>query len=518
MFTRKTIIKKTMEVSGWTLFSRVLGIIREVLMVRFLGAGAISDAFLTAYKIPNSLRKIFAEGALSAAFVPTVVQYMHKKGREAVNGMMTLAFLFFEGIVLVLCFFGVYYARQIIELIAPGFSAEQIAYAVPYLQIVMPFIFFISSSALLAAPLQAVGHFFIWAFSPVLLNIVFIAGLAVSMFFGLSVEALCFFILFGGFLQLLAHLYFYTGNGFGFGRISRADMQAFAPMLARFGLGFMSMSVMEINLFIDTSFASLLPEGSLSLIYYANRFTNIPIGVLGVAFSSILLPHFSHICEQAPKRMGFWLVESAKLIAWVMIPATLIMSYFADDIFLTLFLSKKFTLVQAHEAGLLLIVFLSALFFFAFNKILLNVFYAHRIMWLPGVIAAGACVVNVLLNFAFIGPLQSTGLVLATVIATILQTILFVYFVHQQLDVRIYLLHFTRFLGRYALNLGAILLPAWIIYRAMHALIALLPGTAAHYLLHTVFFWLWAGPFILCVGALLIMTRKRFGIELFFID
>ena len=205
MFTRRSIIQKTLQVGKFTLLSRMLGLAREILLVRFLGASALSDAFITAFKVPNFFRKIFAEGALSAAFVPTLVQRVRKEGRAAVSGMIMLGFLIFEGMVLLLCAAIMWYAYFFVGLIAPGFSQEQIVSAALYLRIMMPFLFFISTSALLAGALQSVGHFLVPALGPALFNVVCITGLVVCLKFGLPVEWLCWFILAGGFVQTLVN-------------------------------------------------------------------------------------------------------------------------------------------------------------------------------------------------------------------------------------------------------------------------------------------------------------------------
>ena len=167
MLTRKSIMKKTAQVASSTLISRFLGVLREILTVRYMGASALSDAYITAFKVPNTLRRLFAEGALSAAFVPTVVQKIKAGGKQSVASMMTLGFLVFESMVLLICLLTILYADSFIALIAPGFSPEQIENSGLFLRILMPFLFFVSSSALLTGPLQAVGHFFIPAFGPV---------------------------------------------------------------------------------------------------------------------------------------------------------------------------------------------------------------------------------------------------------------------------------------------------------------------------------------------------------------
>ena len=156
---KKSILKKTVQFGGITLLSRVLGIIRDLLNVRFLGVGVISDAFITAFKIPHFLRRIFAEGALSVSFIPVFVKKIKNKELNNSNGLMSISFLFFEGIVFFLCLFVSLYPNLILKIIAPGFSAEQIGYAIPFLRILFPILFFISSSALFAGALNSINHF-----------------------------------------------------------------------------------------------------------------------------------------------------------------------------------------------------------------------------------------------------------------------------------------------------------------------------------------------------------------------
>ena len=150
ILSKQSILKKTVQVGGNTLVSRFLGLTREILLMRFLGVGVVADAFTAAFLIPNSLRKIFAEGALTAAFVPTFIKVHQKEGREKADALMSLAFLAFEGSVLLLCAIVMWKAEVAISIVAPGFSQEQVAATIPCLRILMPFIFFISSSALLS--------------------------------------------------------------------------------------------------------------------------------------------------------------------------------------------------------------------------------------------------------------------------------------------------------------------------------------------------------------------------------
>jgi len=479
---KRSIIKKTMQVGGSTLGSRVFGIIREVLMVRYLGSGAVADAFITAWKIPNSLRKIFAEGALSAAFIPTLVTLVKKGDREQASGLMTLGFLVFEGIVLALCAVVICCAPTVVWMMAPGFSAEQIARTVPYLQILMPFIFFISSSALLAGALQSVNHFFVPAVAPILLNIVFIGSLLICLRNALPVET-------------------------------------FRSVFAKFGNCLLSMSVMEVSLIIDTQFASGLSEGSIALINYANRFMGIPLGVFVTAFSTILLPHFSRVATYAPRRLSFYLLEATKLIFWVTTPMMFFMIFFSEDIFSTMFLSDKFPLEKVQQASTLLTLFVSGLFFFALNRIFLNLYYALHKTAVPAVISVVATVANICFNLLFITHLKAPGLALGTVLASMVQVALYAWYVYRYMGFTFYLQAFGRFVFRYStqliVTLGAFL---GLYYTGRYAIAQFVPDTIAHVLLHTLLFWCWVGPLCMLTFGMLYYFRQAFGVRLYFID
>lgn len=517
--SKTSILKKTVEVASSTLLSRILGIARELLSATYLGAGVVSDAFLTAFKIPNTLRKIFAEGALSAAFIPTLVHVVRQQNREQANSLMALSFVVFEGMVLLLCAVAMWQADFIIHLIAPGFSPEKVAIAVPLLRILMPLIFFLSSSALLAGALQSVGHFFVPAFSPVLLNIVFIAGLLICWLNNLPVTYLCFFILFGGFVQCVGHIIAYYRLGFGFGPFTRQAWADVGSVMSKFLLGSLSMSIVEINLFIDTSFASYLPEGSLSLIYYANRFMGIPLGVFAVAFSTILLPYFARISSYAPKRLSFYLLESSKLVIWVTLPVSLMMGFLAHKIFYTIFLSPKFTLLHVIEAGNILIAFVIGLFFFSINKILLNVYYALHSAFIPALVSVVATGVNVLLNYLLMDSLGAVGLALATTVSGIVQTIFFIIFLRWYFNFTFYGQAMLLFLGRYLVQLIVILAAACATYYGVYAIIQIgASATMQQFLLYGFGFWLWVGPLCALTAGLLFMTRRWFKVPLYFLD
>lgn len=517
--TKKLIIKKTVQMGAWTVLSRILGFVRTFLTVRYLGAGITSDAFLTAYKLPNSLRKIFAEGALTAAFVPTVVSLIKENKKDTINGLITISFVFFEGIVLALCLLVYIFAEPVIYIIAPGFRSERIAATIPLLKILIFFIFFISSSALLATVLQSAHHFTVPALASVVLNIVIIAGLALSIIYKLPVTYFCYVILIGGILQFLMHVYMYFKLNFSFGPVTRAVHSAFRVILKKFLPSFFSMSVMEINLFIDTMFASALPAGSLSLIDYGARFMQIPLGVFGVAFSTILLPHFSHVSTYAPRRLGFYLLESTKLIITLIIPATFLMVFFAHKIFTTLFMSTTIlSPAQVTEAQYIFIAFTIGLFFFSLNKILLAIYYAYHDTITPTIVSLVATVANILLNALFMFLWRAPGLALATTVSSGLQCLLFVWLLHRKFKLILYGKQFVLFMGRFTVGLFIFITILTCFYLLIKYSVQQLVSPWAYFLLESWGFWLWVGPTsgMLFVGFLLM--RKYMKIRLYFLD
>ena len=513
--------KKFLEVGSSTALSRIIGVFREKLMAHFVGATLGADAFFTAFKIPNTLRKVFAEGALSAAFIPTLVQRFRAEGKDAASRLMTLTFIIFEGIVLLLCALGIYKAAFIVSCIAPGWNAEKVALTVPLLQILMPFIFFISSSALFTGALQAVHHFFIPAFSPVLLNIVFVIALIVCLHFNLSLLVLCYSIIFGGFIQFLAHVIMYYKLGFGFPPINAKALKPFWHVCVKFLLCLPAVSIVELSLFVDTSFASYLPDGSIALIYYANRFMGIPMGVFAVALSTILLPHFSRISTYAPKRLSFYVLESTKLIFWVTVPATIIMMFFSQEIFVTIFMSKKFTMAHVLEGKNILIAYLIGLFFLSLNKILLNIYYAFQNMWFPATISIAAAITNGFLDYALVRIYNygATGLALATVASGIVQTILFIIGLKYYFNFTFYYASFFHFCAHYIAQLCIVLGIFFGIYQLLYYALNLCCSTTIAYLLfNTMFFWLWVGPLCIIIYICLYALRKQWPIPSYFLD
>ncbi|UNE34908.1 murein biosynthesis integral membrane protein MurJ [Vermiphilus pyriformis] len=516
--TKQSIISKAIHVGGSTLISRIFGTVREALMSRYLGASGLSDAFFLAFKIPNSARKMFAEGAVSAAFVPVYLQVSRTHGQKHADSLMSLSFIAFESMVVVFCGLVMWYAPSVVATLAPGFDAVQLAQAVPYVRIMMPFIFFISTSALFAGALQSVNHFLIPALVPIILNVAMISALIFSLLFKLPVSTVCWAVVAGGALQCIAHAITYARYSLSFGSINAQTVHYFGSMLVRFLLCLISVSTAEINDIIDAQFASRLPAGSLSLLYYAGRYVAIPLGVFAIAFSTILLPHFSRVVVHARARMGFYILESVKLITWVIVPVAILLAVLGHKLFITIAVSDKFTLVHAYKAQQILCAAVPGLLFLSLNKIFLNTYYALGNTWIPGITTTCAVIFNIVCNYLLVEKFQAVGLAIATTISASVQTILLIVLLQTYFGVRIYFGRFFQFVLRICLQYAVGFTGFSVLYTGCAFLLSCLPEWYIWLLENTLCYWLWAGPLCALLALYLFASRTWFGIKLHFID
>lgn len=519
---KKSILIKTASVAASLLFSKLLGVFREWFQIKYLGVGELSDAFNTAIKIPNLLRKIFAEGALSAAFVPTIVKVTAEDSQRQASKLMTLTYVIFGAVVLALCMLISFFPEPFIRIIASGFAQKPIemAIATSVIRILIYFAFFVFTSALLASALQAKMHFTVPAWGPTLLNVFYIVGLAVCHWFGFSVDIFSYFFLLGGIVQALVYAYVYFRLHFTIEWPDSNTYRYFKEVLIKFFPCLMSVSIIEINLIIDNRFASTLPAGSMTLLSLSSKFMMIALGAFAVAFSTILLPHFSRISTYAPKRLGFYLLESTKFIFWVTVPVMLLMTFFSYDIFYTIFyrLTDDFSLDRVQEAAWLLSAFLPGLFFFSVNKMLLSIFYALHETGYAGLITIAGAMVNVMLNRMLMPIYGAFGIALATALSAVVQTILLLVILHIKLKVAVYLWQFVRFVGAYMVQLMLCAVLFLALYHLTVFVITAWFSQYADFLLYNIGLWLWVGPIALVPVGILYLVRNKAGVRLYFLE
>lgn len=515
---KKSILKSMIQIGSSTLISRLFGIIRELLTTRYLGVGAASDAFIAAFGIPNSLRKIFAEGAISGAFIPTLVQILKKDGQIAANKFMTLLLLVIESFLIMLCILVAFNASTILHFRVPGFNTEQLSYALPLLQILIFFIIFISASSLLAGALQSINNFYIPSLAPIVYNIVFILSLLICIYLNLSIYKFAYFVLFAGIIYLCLHIFAYKRSNFNIMMFDKDSWSKLKIVLIKFFPVLFAVSIVEINLWIDSYLGSYLPEGSVTLINYAYRFVGIPLGVFAAAFSVVMLPYFSKISAYAPKRLSFFMFESTKLIFYITIPLAMLLAFFSHDIFYTLFKSEKFTLAYVQEAAKLLSIASIALFFLSINKILLNIYYALNNTLLPTIISVLATISHLAINIILMPYLGAAGLILASSISNIISTILFIFILKKQFNFNLYTGAFLNFLKGYLIQLTIFSTLFYFLYKLTVHTINLCPENIQYFMLKSIILWFWVGPLVGALALIMLLYRKHFGIKLYFLD
>ncbi len=406
--------RSTSVVGGFTLLSRILGFVRDVVIARIFGAGIATDAFFVAFKIPNFMRRLFAEGAFNQAFIPVLAEYRndreHAEVRELVGRTAGTLGLF----LIVLTALGVIGAPVVISVFAPGFigDAERFDLAVEMLRLTFPYLLFIALTALAGGVLNTWGRFAVPAFTPVLLNLSLIgAAILAAPHFDEPIRALAWGVFVAGAAQLAFQLPFLARIGLlpvpRWGA-AHAGVRKVGKLMvpALFGS-----SVAQINLLIDTLIASLLVAGSVSWLYYADRLVEFPLGVFGIALATVILPGLSaRHAESDPAGFSAMIDRALRWVLLLSAPATVGLLLLAQPILTTLFQYGAFTAADTAMAGLALMAYSVGLTGFILVKVLAPGFFARQNTKTPVKIAIVAMVANMVLNGLFVVPWYLSGL------------------------------------------------------------------------------------------------------------
>ncbi|SDA20359.1 putative peptidoglycan lipid II flippase [Nitrosospira sp. Nsp11] len=411
------LLKALATVSGMTMISRILGFVRDVLIARIFGAGVATDAFFVAFRIPNLLRRLFAEGAFSQAFVPILAEYKNRRTpeetRELINQVATLLSI----ALFLVTTIGVIAAPLIIYVSAPGFSAspQKFALTVELLRITFPYILFISLVSLAGGILNTFGRFSVPALTPALLNLSFIGcSLWLVPLVDPPVLALAWAVFIGGVLQLAFQVPFLMRiKLLPRPRLRSRDNGAWR-VIKQMGPAVFGVSIGQISLLINTIFASFLVTGSVSWLYYADRLMEFPAGLLGVALGTILLPSLSrHYADNSTEEYSRLLDWGLRLTVLLTLPAALALALLATPLITTLFYHGEFSANDVWMTRNALVAYSSGLLGLILVKVLAPGFYARQNIRTPVKIAVITLVVTQLMNLAFIIPLRHAGLALA---------------------------------------------------------------------------------------------------------
>ena len=411
------LLKTLASVGGMTTISRILGFVRDSIIARVFGVGIETDAFFVAFKIPNLLRRISAEGAFTQAFVPILSEYKNRKSKIEVSYLINKVATLLGFFLVLVTLLGVFGAPWLIYISAPGFvtDPEKFDLTVNLLQITFPYIFFISLVSMAGGILNTYGKFVVPAFTPVWLNISFIlAALCFSDLFEEPVTVLAWAVFFGGALQLFFQIPFLKQVGF----LPKINLdikdKGVWRVLKLMGPAILGVSVVQISLLINTIFASFLAAGSVSWLYYADRLMEFPAGVLGVALSTILLPNLSKSFSGKKTK------DYSDLINWglrlgilLSIPAATALAILSIPLISTLFHYGAFTEIDVLMTQRALIAYSIGLVGLILIKILAPAFYAQQNVKTPVKIALFTLFCTQFMNLIFIGYFKHAGLALA---------------------------------------------------------------------------------------------------------
>ncbi|CDG48971.1 murein biosynthesis integral membrane protein MurJ [Serratia symbiotica] len=430
------LLKSLAAVSTMTMFSRLLGFARDAIVARVFGAGMATDAFFVAFKLPNLLRRIFAEGSFSQAFVPILAEYKSQQGEQAtrtfiayVSGLLTLVL----AIVTVL---GMLAAPWVIYTTAPGFvdTPDKFALTSALLRITFPYILLISLASLVGAILNTWNRFSIPAFAPTLLNVSMIGfALFAAPYFHPPVLALAWAVVVGGVLQLGYQLPYLRKIGMlVLPRLTLRDAGVWRVM-RQMGPAILGVSVSQISLIINTIFASFLVSGSVSWMYYADRLMEFPSGVLGVALGTILLPSlaksFSSGNQDEYSRLMDWGLRLCFLLA---LPGAIALGILAKPLTVALFQYGKFSAFDASMTQRALVAYSVGLMGLILVKVLAPGFYSRQDIKTPVKIAIITLIMTQVMNLTFISSLKHAGLALSIGLAACLNAALLYWQLRQQ--------------------------------------------------------------------------------------
>jgi len=413
------VIGRIFTVGGFTLISRITGFARDIMLAAILGAGPIADAFFVAQRLPNHFRAIFAEGAFNAAFVPAYARIRTQGGPDSAKLFADRVFTMLVAVQLVLLAIALAFTSGVIDLLAPGFRDDpnRFALATELTRITFPYLLLVSLVTLYGGILNSIHHFATPAAAPILLNLSMMATLALAAFFPTAGHAAAWGVFIAGILELLLVM----------GDAGRAQVIAWfswpkidenvRKFFRALGPATVGSAGVQLAMFADTIIASFLAAGAISALYYADRINQLPIGVIGIAVGTVLLPEMSRRlatgddvgARNAQNRaIEFTLLLTIPcLVAFLLIP---------DLIMRALFLRGKFTGNDALAAGATLAAYAIGLIPYVLIRSMTAPFFARGDTATPVKASLAAVAINILIKIALMGPLAQVGLAIATAV------------------------------------------------------------------------------------------------------
>lgn len=424
-------------VGFYTFLSRILGLVRDIVVARYFGAGMAADAFFVAFRIPNLLRRLFAEGSLTIAFIPVFTEYLTKKSREDAFELARAVLTLLSIALAVVTILGVVFAPWVVRIQAFGFGGAGMKYDLTVLltRITFPYIFLISLVAFFMGILNSLRHFAAPAAAPIFLNVGIIASTVwISPHCPQPVMGVAIGVIIGGILQLALQIPWVLRKGVSLVPCWRPGH----PAVKRIGLlmlpAIFGSAIYQLNQFIGTLLASFLQEGSISWLYYADRLVEFPLGVFAIAISTAALPSLSkQVASKEIDEFRNTLRHALRLVFFITIPSMAGLIALGKPIIHVFFERGAFDAFSTNMTAVALFYYTVGLWAFSGIRVMVSAFYALQDTKTPVKVAAVAMVAHLVFSLILMGPLKHGGLALSLSVASTLHFCLLVFLLHRKL-------------------------------------------------------------------------------------
>ncbi|RLB43868.1 MAG: murein biosynthesis integral membrane protein MurJ [Deltaproteobacteria bacterium] len=427
---REQVTRAAGTVAFFTFLSRILGLVRDMVIAALFGSGMVADAFFVAFRIPNLLRRLFAEGSLTIAFIPVFTEYLNTKSKAEALDLARTTLTILSVILVVVSVAGVLFAPWIVRVQAFGFGGSGAKYELTVFltRITFPYILLISIVAFFMGVLNSLKRFAAPAAAPIFLNIGIIAGaVLISPHLKNPIMGVAIGVIIGGILQVLLQVPWAKKEGLNLA----PKWNPGHPALKRIGIlmipAVFGSAVYQLNQFMGTLLASFLPEGSISWLYYADRIVQFPLGIFGIAMSTAALPTLSqHMALNNLKEFSQTLSHSLRMVFFITIPSLVGLLVLGEPIVRLIYQRGAFGAHAASMTYSALVFYSVGLWAFSGIRIMVSAFYAMQDTRTPVIVAICALFANLMLSLLLMGPMKHAGLALALSGASGLQFLLLV--------------------------------------------------------------------------------------------
>lgn len=437
MAARGRIAKSAGVMSIATLISRILGYVKDMILARYFGATGISDTFFVAFRIPNLLRELFAEGSMSSAFIPVLTEYQTNHGNTEAKRLVSITLTFILIFVGLFCVLGILFAPQIVSIIAPGFLKDpgKFSQTVLLTRLMFPFLLFISLAALIMGALNVRRSFFIPALAPATLNVTIIVFVLILVpVLEQPIIAVALGVTLGGLVQFAFQLPSFLRKDYGLRLAYRFGHPGLKKMALLIMPATMGMAVAQVNIFISTILASFLPQGSITYLYYSMRLIQFPIGIFGVAMGMATLPALSeHAVRGEMEKLREDFSFALRLLFFITVPAMMGLIALREPIVNVLFQRGAFDSAATVGTAEALLFYSLGIWAVVGVRVVTVTFYSLSDTKTPVKVAAAAMIINIIMSVVLMGPLKHSGLAFANAIASGVNFILLFFFLRNKL-------------------------------------------------------------------------------------